>query len=558
MVADMSRMRITCVFGLVLATVVPGVRAGDLPVDLSLVGKEHIGFVQIRLADLWKGESFEPVRLLVAKAGPEMVAVFSQRFVPDPSTIDRLTLILAANAQGPMAPPEMVLVVTTTRPFDVAKLVKGLLPEGVEAKVGKWKCYEDAGRETALCVIEDRCFAIGPSAAVKKLTVVPRGQTGKLQRAVDLAAGGQPLVAALKLEALAPTIRGLPLPPPLQSLAEAQTILLSARLTKDTHIDLRLEFADAEHAEAGKQGVRFAIDLARQKLAEARTEMQNLIKGKEEGQSGAAQELPQAAAGLLGLGLIETVDEQLTKLPVESKGEALSLSIDVPSGPYGQTLTWAGFSAGLLLPAVQKVREAATRMQSQNNLKQMALAMLNYESAYAKFPSAAICDKAGKPLLSWRVAILPYIEENNLYQQFHLDEPWDSKHNIKLLPLMPKIYALPTAGKADGDKTHYRVFVGRHAMFELDKGRRIAEITDGTSNTWMIVEAAESVPWTKPEGLPYDPEKPLPKLGRFFGNGFNAAFVDGSVRFFQHTLAEATMKLLIDPSDGQVIPRLDP
>jgi prepilin-type processing-associated H-X9-DG protein len=298
-----------------------------------------------------------------------------------------------------------------------------------------------------------------------------------------------------------------------------------------------------------------AISLAQQQLQTAKAEMETMIKGQEEGQVGTAEDLPKAAAGLLGLGMIKIAEEQLGKLPIERKGEMLSLSIDVPSGPYGSLLAWGGFSAGLMLPAVQKVRESANRMQSQNNLHQMALAMANHESAYGHFPAAASCDKKGKPLLSWRVAILPYIEQQNLYQQFHLDEPWDSKHNKTLLAQMPKIYALPGASKPGDTTTYYRVFVGKQALFNLDdtNGKRYADITDGSSNTISVVEAAEAVPWTKPEGLPFDPEKPLPKLGKFYSGGCNVAFFDGSVHFLAGTIEEAILRALITPSGGEVV-----
>ena len=210
-------------------------------------------------------------------------------------------------------------------------------------------------------------------------------------------------------------------------------------------------------------------------------------------------------------------------------------------------------ATGLLVPAVQKVREAASRTQDANNLKQMALAMHNYHDVYKGFPPAAICDANGKPLLSWRVAILPYIEQDILYKQFKLDEPWDSDHNRKLIPQMPQIYAIPGAPPKPGE-THYRVFVGGGAMFDLDKKVTIAQITDGTSNTIMIVETAESVAWTKPAEIPYDAQKPLPKLGGFFPNGSNVAFADGSVRFLTTTVAEATLRALITRSGGEAIP----
>ncbi len=176
----------------------------------------------------------------------------------------------------------------------------------------------------------------------------------------------------------------------------------------------------------------------------------------------------------------------------------------------------SGVLVALLLPAVQSAREAARRAQCTNNLKQMALAMLNYESATGAFPKPAITDKDGKPLLSWRVAILPYIEQQGLYNRFKLDEPWDSPHNKELIKEMPQTYVCPSRANAEPGTTTYRVFVGPGALFEEGKGTNIANITDGTSNTIMISESSESVPWTKPDAeLKFDPAaKPS-----FFGAG---------------------------------------
>ena len=225
----------------------------------------------------------------------------------------------------------------------------------------------------------------------------------------------------------------------------------------------------------------------------------------------------------------------------------------IPAGPFTSALSMHAYSAALLLPAVQKVREAASRAKSSNNLKQMALAMHNYESAYRTLPAAAICDKNGKPLLSWRVAILPFIEQAQLYQQFKLDEPWDSDHNKKLIAQMPNIYAVPGVTNPGEPTTHYRVFQGNGALFDQRKGSRFADVTDGLSNTLMIVEANDGVPWTKPEELDFDPAKPLPKLGKQSPDGYLAAFADGSVRFIQMKVSEKTLKAMITRAGGEAI-----
>jgi hypothetical protein len=309
---------------------VPRLHADELPLDLALVDREHVGFVQIRLADLWKSESFAAVRMLVAKAGPEMVKVFDERFVNVPSSADRLTVIFAANTQGanPLSAP--ILVVTTSQPFDRAMLIKGLLPKGVESKTGPWTRFADAERATTLCLLDPRTFAIGPTAAMDQLAVKPRGRAGKLQRAVDFAARGPSLVAALRPEFFLPAIQEMGLPQQLLAVAEAQSILVTARLSNVAHVEFRMEFADPQHAMTGKAGVRFAIDQARKRLQTARAEMESVVKGQEAGKVGSGEDLPKAAAGLLCLGLIEMLDEQLTKLPLERKGIAVTMSLELP------------------------------------------------------------------------------------------------------------------------------------------------------------------------------------------------------------------------------------
>ncbi len=229
----------------------------------------------------------------------------------------------------------------------------------------------------------------------------------------------------------------------------------------------------------------------------------------------------------------------------------------------GVTLILKPEGAPLTLTQERDLRERQEKLDAikrsliaLNHLKAIALAMHNYNSTYNGFPAAAICDKkTGKPLLSWRVAILQYIGEEALYKQFKMDEPWDSEHNLKLAKNMPKVYFNPKANKPGDNKTHYRLFYGKGAAFELNKTSSLATFTDGTSNTLMVVEAEEPVVWTNPNDFAYDPTKALPKMLSIDGK-FSAAYGDGHVQTFKMPIDQEILKLLIQKNDGKPIPQV--
>jgi hypothetical protein len=226
----------------------------------------------------------------------------------------------------------------------------------------------------------------------------------------------------------------------------------------------------------------------------------------------------------------------------------------LPIGGGSQMVT-APVMVALLLPAVQAAREAARRTQGMSNLKQIGIAVHNYQDTFKRMPDPAIRSKDGKPLLSWRVAMLPYIEGQELYQQFKLDEPWDSEHNSKLIAKMPKVYDNPSSTVGHEGKTVYLLPVGKGTMFEGDKALKFEEITDGMSNTIMVVEASDdaAVIWTKPGDLPYHPDKPLAGLEGARPGGFQAAFADASVKFIAGTIDASTLKALFTARGGEVV-----
>lgn len=209
-------------------------------------------------------------------------------------------------------------------------------------------------------------------------------------------------------------------------------------------------------------------------------------------------------------------------------------------------------------PAIERARSSARRAQSMNNLKQLALANHNHYDRHKRLTAIGNFDADGKPLLSWRVHLLPYLEQKALYDQFRLDEPWDSEHNRQLIGEMPPVFCSPASkhGLSSG-LTVYREVSGEHTVFPGREGIEFKQITDGTSNTILFVEVddAHAVIWTKPEGLPYNAENPAEGLGGQFEGGFLAAFCDGSVRFIPSTVPAETLRRLLLRDDGQPIPQ---
>ena len=325
---------------------------------------------------------------------------------------------------------------------------------------------------------------------------------------------------------------------------------------------------DPERAPAGEATYRHAV-------AAAPSRQRTPAEPEDDDQvaSGEAQVTSRKAAWSVGLGFSSFLCTLFTGIPAVVLG-AIALSDISRSGGrlVGFGLALAGIIAGsigslvtlfivlpviLLVPAVHKVREAAGRAQSTNNLKQIALAMHNYHDAYGAFPTAG-----GGPgqhaNLSWRVTLLPFVEEELLHKQFDLTEPWDSPHNKTLLEAMPRVFAMPGVNDPPG-MTRYRVFVGPHAAFDMPapgdrapRGRRVAQFTDGTANTILVVEAADAVRWTKPEELEFAEGRPLPHLSTVYG-GCNAAMADGSIRLLPPDIPEAKLRAMITIDGGEIV-----
>jgi hypothetical protein len=250
----------------------------------------------------------------------------------------------------------------------------------------------------------------------------------------------------------------------------------------------------------------------------------------------------------MGTFLYSEIEKLVNSIKITQDGKQTKLTLGIPQESLAKLLA-------LLLPAIENARQAALANVSRNNLKQIALAMLSYQDANRAFPAAVMLGPDGKTPHSWRVAILPFLEEQTLFNQYKFDEPWDSENNKKVAAQIPQVYRSMTA--TDGPIcTSYVVLTHADGVFNSTpsaKGARLARIVDGLSKTISVVEANTEIPWTKPEDLAIVDGLPLPKLGMPGSAVFHAAFCDGSVRTLTTAVKEEVLRNLVNMKDGKVV-----
>ena len=218
------------------------------------------------------------------------------------------------------------------------------------------------------------------------------------------------------------------------------------------------------------------------------------------------------------------------------------------------------FVVGILMPSSQTVGPRR-RSPCKNNLKQIGLALHNYHDQYKTFPPAFVRGPDGKPWHSWRVLILPKLEEEKLYSEYRFDEPWNGPHNSRLLKRRPEVFCCVTAkSHIPAEHTTYSAIVGDETAWPGPTGVSVKEFLDGTSNTVLVVEMRDAnIPWLAPDDLWFEEagivpaEKPGRRPSSWHTSGMNVLLGDGAVRFVNSTIDPVIWRALLTRDGGETV-----
>jgi hypothetical protein len=530
--------------GVLLAAACRPARAGGkpapLPPDLDLIPREGV-FVSVRVADLWRSDVFAPLRDKTYDLGAftRTLPLLEQMLGVKLTDVERATLYC-----GGASP---VLVVRCYRPIDRDRLrhAEQVKFDGPERKLNGRPYYVRESDWAGLFFPDERTVVYAPVKSLEAfLEARKKAADGFLLPALRAAAGSQVTFAARvpdgfpqmgqSVLAAMPATRSWGLEP----LLATRSVLVTADFHADARLRVALTFAGPDPAARAEKVVRGLRRRALTAMPDFREGLADCVPGAlPDGQEGGEAMLKVL---LRATGYLKTVEDGLRKAEVHRDGARLDFSLRLAkSRGFLETLLLVQVVAPML-EAVEVRTEGVnpahadqllgTSPDAVGNLGRLGAAMLKYHEKHGHLPPAAVFDRAGRPLLSWRVLLLPELGEEELFKQFHLDEPWDGPRNKKLIGKMPRVFASHYDGSR-APTTHYQVFVGKGAAFEGTKGLRLADFRDDPAQTILVAEANVPVPWTKPQDLPFTPGGPPPLLGRFAR--MTAAFADGKARIIE-------------------------
>jgi hypothetical protein len=475
--------------------------------------------------------SVQPQQLLQSEMATSMpresaVVAAREQFGIDLNSVQRIDMVLGMPT--PAGVPFGALV-TLDKPFAVEGLSEQVLASRELESFGKVKGYPLRFQPNMILVVLDANRVLVGMADYVERMATRVGTGGQLQQLVPKLSSWSDLQLLIALD-------------DVRSILTGGVEGLQGKVTPQLLDDLRRLVSDVDHVSLSAdihQQADFRLALVSEASDGGPALAESWNRAMASGREMMLRALDQQSPNDMSPAMAAALKADMTRITgIYVKQYALEGAGDRAEIRGGRTdLATTGVLIGLLLPAVQSARESARQMQAMNNLKQIGLAMHSYAAEHDGLPPAAIVDDEGNPLLSWRVSLLPYLEQKPLYDQFHLDEPWDSEHNLALVERMPAIYKHPSTVVAPG-QTVFAAIVGEQAGLRFDQPRSFEDFGNAISNRILVAQVPdfEARYWTAPEDLNAQTEDDMANLevttslmshpsGRFL-----ALFADGSVR----------------------------
>ncbi|MDR3639282.1 MAG: M56 family metallopeptidase [Isosphaeraceae bacterium] len=511
--------------------------------DLSRAPAETVLAVAGTPAALLTRPELRPVAdLLNLQGGPMFSALGLRADEVESVVVLMMRGFNAAPTPGEKSAAPISFTVRMARPLDWQKIETALAPEPERINVNGVEVVWSNATQPAFAKFDDWTLGIGPLAVLRQ--VVAARQGGPIPHVWDepwsKVKKGQAAVA-VDASAFAPLFRKNAPPGQVTTLIAAAGPLIEKASAYGLGIDLEKGIALDLVAVAYSDEVAQEVAGALKGLAVLGT---NAL-GSARRQTPLNQEQGRAM-----LAMFDAIEPLLENAKTDVSGSVVELRSATSQSATGLI--------ALVAPAVAADRAAARSGQSMNHMRQIALAMYKYQSANNHLPPAVLLGKDGKTPHSWRVALLPYLGQDELYNRYHFDEPWDSDANRLVLAKMPAVYRHPAAGPDEVD-TAYVVPVNADSLFPPGgTGTKFDKIPDGASATVMLVEAKSGIPWTKPEDLTIDGDlkrfdTPAPRVPAYSHDGFIVALGDGSTHFLSSTTRPADVKAIITRAGGEII-----
>ena len=430
---------------------------------------------------------------------------------------------------GPPVPtnePRPSAIFALGRDVNQADLVKGVLVEATEETHEGQKFHKN--RLIALWQPDARTVVAGPTETVKKIISAKQAGKASASPLIEQLQLSADFTSAMDLESQAPLLgffaRVNPMMGMITNIKTVATQISATAKEGDSLVEINVTALDE-----GMAGGLFAV----------------ASMGLNQGKMGVSQLPLPPDASASDKEMQALVKNLVASATVKQDGDKIQLRIPTPKG-FDRV-------SELLKPALVAAKAAAKQTQQRNIFKMLGLAFHNYHDTMSHLPGAGRNRKESAVGLSWRVHLLPFLDEAPLYNQFKLDEPWDSEHNTTLIEKMPAIFKSP--GVKDAGKTSIHVFTGPGAPFADDKSPRFVDFTDGMSFTILAVLAGPETAdvWTKPGGLDFDPENPIKSLGTIWGKAILILLADGSIRELDKEIDAKTLRCLIQFADGEPV-----